>query len=296
MAGKMTVDYKPAQQFPVEVREVEYLRHQGKGWTARIYQPQGKGPFPALLDIHGGAWNQGSRTNDEVMNQALAASGIVVAAVDFRLAPDHPYPAQVADTNFATRWLKAHARDFNADPSTVGGLGSSSGGHTVMLSAMRPRDPRYAALSLPEVRGPEGRGVDATLSYLVCCWPVLDPYARYQYAQRAGRERLAASSVAYFRDEDGMREGNPQQILEREEKVELPPTLIIQGTSDDNVPMSIPTSFVPAYRAAGGQCEIEIFPGRVHGFGNTPGPDSDRAVALMKGFIARQLHRAAVAV
>lgn len=291
MAGKLNAEYKPAQQFPVEVREVEYLRRQGQGWQAVIYQPKGKGPFPALLDVHGGAWNRGSRTNDQVMNQALAASGIVVAAVDFRLAPDHPYPAQVADVNFATRWLKLHAGEFNADPSTLGGLGSSSGGHTVMLSAMRPRDPRYAALPLPE-----GRRVDATLSYLLCCWPVLDPYARYQYAQRAGAERLAASSVAYFRDEATMREGNPQLILERGEKVELPPTLIIQGTSDDNVPMSIPTSFVPAYRAAGGQCEIEIFPGRVHGFGNTPGPDSDRAVALMKGFIARQLHRAAVAV
>jgi acetyl esterase/lipase len=275
----------------VTVTEVEYLKHEGQGYLARLFQPQGKGPFPVLLDVHGGAWNRGSRANDQVMNEALAASGIVVAAVDFRLAPDHPYPAQVADVNFATRWLKVHAKEFNGDAATLGGLGSSSGGHTVMLSAMRPQDPRYAAIPLPE-----GRGVDATLRYLLCCWPVLDPYARYQYAQRAGADRLAASSVAYFRDENTMREGNPQHVLERGEKVELPPTLIVQGTSDDNVPMSIPTSFVPAYRAAGGQCEIEIFPGRVHGFGNTPGADSDRAVALMKGFIARQLYRAAVLV
>jgi acetyl esterase/lipase len=294
MAGKLNVaynPYNPAKQFQVQVQEVEYRRHQGQGWPALVYQPQGQGPFPAMLDVHGGAWNRGARTNDQVMNQALAASGIVVVAVEFRLAPDHPYPAQVADVNFATRWLKGHAHEFNADPASLGGLGSSSGGHTVMLSAMRPRDPRYAALPLPE-----GRGVDASLRYLLCCWPVLDPYARYQYAQKAGAERLAASSEAYFRDEDTMREGNPQQILDRGEKVELPPTLIIQGTADDNVPMSIPTSFVPAYRAAGGQIEIEIFPGRVHGFGNTPGPDSDRAVALMKGFIAKQLTRAAVVV
>jgi acetyl esterase/lipase len=291
MAGKLNVAYSPAKQFQVQVHEVEYRRGQGQGWPALIYQPQEKGPFPALLDVHGGAWNQGARTNDQVMNQALAASGIVVVAVDFRLAPDHPYPAQVAEVNFATRWLKVHAHEFNADPASLGGLGSSSGGHTVMLSAMRPRDPRYAALPLPE-----GRGVDASLSYLLCCWPVLDPFARYQYAQKAGAERLAASSVAYFINEANMREGNPQQILDRGEKVVLPPTLIIQGTADNNVPMSIPTNFVPAYRAAGGQIEIEIFPGRVHGFGNTPGPDSDRAVALMKGFIAKQLNRAAVVV
>ena len=291
MAGKLNLAYNPAQQFPVQVQEVEYRRDQGQGWPALVYQPQGQGPFPALLDVHGGAWNRGTRTNDQVMNQALAASGIVVVAVEFRLAPDHPYPAQVADVNFATRWLKVHAHEFNADPASLGALGSSSGGHTVMLSAMRPRDPRYAALPLPE-----GRRVDASVRYLLCCWPVLDPYARYLYAKGARAERLAASSEAYFLNEATMREGNPQQILDRGEKVELPPTLIIQGTSDDNVPMSIPTSFVPAYRAAGGQCEIEIFPGRVHGFGNTAGPDSDRAVALMKGFIAKQLNRAAVLV
>ena len=105
------------------------------------------------------------------MDLVLAASGIVVAAVDYRLAPDDPYPAQVQDVNFATRWLKAHANDFNADPNSIGGLGATSGGHTVMLSAMRPKDPRYAALPLPE-----GQNFDATLLYLLCCWPVLDPF------------------------------------------------------------------------------------------------------------------------
>ena len=55
---------------------------------------------------------------------------------------------QVAQTNFAVRWLKAHANDFNGDPSCVGGAGDSSGGHTILLTAMRPNDPRYAAISL----------------------------------------------------------------------------------------------------------------------------------------------------
>ncbi|MBM3942305.1 MAG: alpha/beta hydrolase [SAR202 cluster bacterium] len=291
MVEKSRISYSPAQQFPVKVQDVEYLKHGNTGWLARIYQPQGHGPFPILLDVHGGAWNRGDRTNDTVMNQALAASGVVVAALDYRLAPQHPYPAQVADVNYATRWFKVHAREFNADPSTLGGLGASSGGHTVMLSAMRPHDPRYASVPLPEARN-----VDASLRYLVCCWPVLDPYARYLYAKKAGHDRLAASGEAYFKDAAAMQEGNPQLILERREKVGLPPTLIIQGTNDDNVPMSIPTNFVREYRANGGQVDIEIFPGMVHGFANTPGAESDRAIALIKGFIAKQLTRAAVLV
>lgn len=275
--------YNPAQQFAVQVHELEYRNDGKEPWMVTIFQPQGDGPFPALLDVHGGAWNRGDRSADEVMNRALAASGIVVAAVDFRLAPAHPYPAQVQDVNFAIRWLKAHAAEFNADPATVGGMGCSSGGHTLMLSAMRPSDPRYAALDLPEAAGQ-----DATVAYTVCCWPVLDPYARYLYAQESN-ERLAASSEAYFLDQDAMKEGNPQHILERGESVLLPPTLIIQGTRDDNVPLSIPQRFETAFRTAGGDIQVEYFADQVHGFGNMPGPESDRAIGFIKAFIARCL-------
>ena len=285
-------DYNPMQSFAVEVHEQEYRTDGNESWTVRLYQPQGNGPFPAMLDVHGGAWNRGERTSDEVMNRALAVSGILVAAIDFRLAPAHPYPAQVVDVNYATRWLKAHAAEFNATADQVGGIGSSSGGHTLMLSAMRPDDQRYSAL---ELDGPAG-GFDATLAYTICCWPVLDPYARYLYAQEANNERLAASSEAYFLNQETMKEGNPQHILERGEKVQLPPTLIIQGTRDDNVPLSIPERFTEAFRGAGGDIQLEIFPEMPHGFGNTPGAESDRALELMKAFVSRQLTAAGATV
>ena len=68
-------------------------------------------------------------------------------AIDFRLGTEAPYPASIADANFATRWLKRHTADFNAIPDAVGGLGFSSGGHMIMLSAMRPHDPRYTGLA-----------------------------------------------------------------------------------------------------------------------------------------------------
>jgi acetyl esterase/lipase len=125
---------------------------------------------------------------------------------------------------------------------------------------------------------------------------VLDPYARYVYARGSGEARLAASSEAYFLDEATMHEGNCQEVLVRGENVELPPTLLIQGTNDSNVPLSIPQRFDEAFRKAGGHLELEMFQDQVHGFGNTPGPESDRAIDLMKGFIARQLARAAAVV
>ena len=279
MASKSVVAYDPDRVCEISVQDLEYQ----DGLAVRVYQPAGAGPFPALVDVHGGVWTNGDRTGNEVMDRALAESGIVVAAVDFRQAPDHPYPAQVADVNLATRWLKSRAAEFNADPNTVGGIGGSSGGNTVLLSAMRPYHPPYSSLDLP------GSDADATLKYVLLGWPIVDPYARYRFVQDAQNARLVALTEGYFLTTDAMKEGNPFQILQRGEEAVLPPTLIVQGTADTNLPVPVTEQFVSAYREAGGKIELELFPGMPHLFGNTPGPESDRAVGLMKKFVARCL-------
>ena len=279
MASKSVLAYDPDRVCEISVQDLEYQ----DGLAVRVYQPAGAGPFPALVDVHGGVWTNGDRTGNEVMDRALAESGIVVAAVDFRQAPDHPYPAQVADVNLATRWLKSRAAEFNADPNTVGGIGGSSGGNTVLLSAMRPYHPPYSSLDLP------GSDADATLKYVLLGWPIVDPYARYRFVQDAQNARLVALTEGYFLTTDAMKEGNPFQILQRGEEAVLPPTLIVQGTADTNLPVPVTEQFVSAYREAGGKIELELFPGMPHLFGNTPGPESDRAVGLMKKFVARCL-------
>ena len=282
MASKSVAVYDPERHCEISVRNLEYQ----DGLAVRVYQPEGAGPFPALLDVHGGVWTNGDNTANEVMDRALAESGIVVAAVDFRQSPDYPYPAQVADVNLATRWLKSRATDFNADPASVGGIGGSSGGHTVLLSAMRPNHPPYSYIELP------GSDADATLKYLLLGWPIVDPYARYRFAQDADNARLVTLSEGYFLSTDAMKEGSPFQMLQRGEKAVLPPTLIVQGTADNNLPVPVTEQFVSAYREAGGDIELEFFPGMPHLFGNTPGPESDRAIALMKKFVARCLNQA----
>lgn len=274
----------PRVSCEVRVREVTYRRGEDGDWPARIYQPQGPGPFPALVDVHGGVWCHGSHTENEPIDRSLAAGGLVVVAIACRQAPDHPYPSQVADVHYAVRWLKARAREFSAAPNVVGALGTSSGAHAVLLSAMRPSDPRYAALPLP---GSEQE--DAKPSFVLAAWPILDPYARYLYAKESGRPALVEGTEAYFRSEEAMREGNPQLVLERGEPVELPPTLILQGTADENVPLSISRRFARAYRKAGGLAELVFFPGMPHGFAKKPGPESDRALQLMKAFVAERL-------
>src|SRR5919202_5065570 len=136
-------------ELDVDVQDVEYQQQAGKPWLARVSRPAGRGPFPTILDVHGGAWNNGDRTNDAVLNQALAARGVLTVAIDFRQPPEAGYPASVCDLNLAIRWLKARANEFGGR-TKVGPLGVSSGGHLVLLSGLRPRDPRYAALPLAD--------------------------------------------------------------------------------------------------------------------------------------------------
>ena len=276
--------YDPAGQYEVRSRDVEYRRDGADSWLARIYEPQGAGPFPALLEIHGGAWNNNDRTQNASIDEALAASGLVVVAIDFHLGTQAPHPAAQQDINYATRWLKVRAADFNSSSEAVGGLGLSSGGHQIMLSAMRPRDPSYAALPLDGA--PE---VDAGLAYVMMGWAVLDPHARYLYARERGRQNLVASSERYFVDEAGMREANPQLILERSEPVELPPALLLHGADDDVLAPRTAERFAEAYGRAGGVIELAEYPRAGHGFAREPGPNAARALELMKSFVARQL-------
>src|SRR5438445_6633756 len=155
-------------EFEVDVKDVEYQRHGDQPWLARVYRPVGTGPFPTVVDVHGGAWNNGDRLNDRLMNQAMAAQGVLTVAIDFRQPPQAGYPASVQDMNLAIRWLKAHAAEHGGTDK-VGALGVSSGGHLVLLGGMRPRDARYSALPLAE--HPE---IDASLAYVIACWPVSD--------------------------------------------------------------------------------------------------------------------------
>ncbi|HEY3116978.1 MAG TPA: alpha/beta hydrolase [Chloroflexota bacterium] len=308
------MSYQPSASFAIKEWDEDYLRHGEAAYPARLYQPDGDGPFPMILMVHGGAWNGGSRLGHELISRALASSGLVVASIDFRIAPEHPYPAQVQDVHYASRWLKHRAAELRGDPDTVGVWGGSSGGHTALLCALRPRDPRYSALPLSGVGGAERsveRSREAALSgglgdgrqsegdgsfrFVISCWGVIDPWVRFLFAQTTpeagagygGAEAKIRQTMNYFENEAAIHEGNPQEILEREEAQALPPILIIQGTEDMNIPLTLPQRFAPAYRAAGGTVQVEWFPGQPHGFASNPSPDSTRAIEVMKAFIAQ---------
>ncbi len=271
-------------EYEVDERDVEYQRQAGKAWLARVYQPKGAGPFPTIVDVHGGAWHNGDRTNNTGVDRALAAKGIVVAALDFRQPPEAGYPASICDVNLAVRWLKAHAAEFNGR-ATVGAFGNSSGGHQVVLSALRPRHAAYSTLSL--ANHPE---IDASLAYVISAWPVICPLYRFRFAKEFNREEHINAHIEYWRTEEAMAEGSPQSIIENDKQIELPPILYLLKANDKNHPLEMQERFIASYRKRGGAIEVHTFDGLPeHRMVPSPSePETMRFIEIVSAFIRQQ--------
>jgi acetyl esterase len=265
------------------VKDIVY-HNDTKPRLARLYQPAGSGPFPAVLQVHGGAWNNKDRTDGQNTSLDLCAAGIVVLAIDFRNAPEAPYPASLQDINYGIRWLKAHAGEFGSSAGQVGAYGTSSGGHQILLAAIRPDDPRYRAVPLTEA--PD---IDAKLAFVVSGWGVLFPLERYKLAKAKGDENLARSHDTFFGSEATQIEATPALIIERGEKVFLPPALVFQGTQDQWTSVELAQRLATDYRVAGGTMDLELYEGAHHTFVNEHpfDPNSVKAVATMIAFIKK---------
>jgi len=261
-----------ARTHEFDVQDVEYLRHGDKPLLAKVYEPRGEGPFPALIELHGGAWCNANRDSDKVRHQWLAGHGVVIVSLDWRTAKEGAYPLALADINYAIRWAKLNARDLKTKPELIGISGQSSGGHLAMLAAMRPHDPRYTAIPLPA----GSPAHDATVKCVIMSWPVINPIGRYRFAQRNAAMNppaewapdIISRHEQFWGTEANMTEGNPMLILDRGEKVALPPAIWHQGRgdmmhdykdedfkgSDSEAPR-----FAANYKKAGGNIELHYF-------------------------------------
>jgi acetyl esterase len=291
-----SVRFDSSAPYEVEESDVVYAQPGGVDLLARVYRPKGTpgAPLIGVVDVHGGAWNRGDRTVGVNLGRGLAAAGVVVASLDFRQGPQHKHPAASADISAGVRWMRAHAQRLGVDPARIGLSGQSSGGHLALLSAIRPGFAAYAGT--PPV-GPDGAlgataGNDAA-TFVLAGYPVCDPIARFRYVQKRAEEpgfdasRLIASHNGYFSDEAAMAEASVTRIVAAGEASTLPPVWLAQPELDDNVPTEITDAFVAAYDKAGARVERVFFPGARHGFLQQPSADTEKAVALMRDFIAR---------
>src|SRR5882762_4625915 len=132
------------------------------------------------LPISRGAWNNGDLNDRTGLGEYLAQRGYVMLTLNFRHAADG-YPTTLADIHYGIRWTKANAKELKVNPDQVAIGGASSGGHLAMLVAMRPNDPRYAAIPGPA-------GVDSSVKGVIMLWPVINPISRYRNAIRRSAE------------------------------------------------------------------------------------------------------------
>jgi acetyl esterase/lipase len=252
------------QTYDVQIADVEYLNHGAAPLLARVFRPQGSGPFPIMIELHGGAWVRGNRENGDDANEALAKNGVIVVALDFTVPPEAPYPASMADIHYGVRWAKTQAAGWNGIPDRVGAMGTSSGAHQAMLLGMRPDDSRYAALAQPA----ESAAVDGTLACVILVSPVIDPLGRYRYAKglrdditppEGMAERVVASHDQYWVTEEAMAEAAPARILAGGERTALPPSLFLARNYEAGHPRPDTDEFIRQYQKAGGQMDVTFF-------------------------------------
>jgi acetyl esterase/lipase len=115
---------------------IEYQQGDDYRLTLDVYVPEGDGPFPAILAVHGGSWRSGTKLNWFRHARRIARAGFVVVAINYRHAPKFQFPAQLDDCKAAVRWMRMNADTYRIDPERIGAVGYSAGGHLVALLAL----------------------------------------------------------------------------------------------------------------------------------------------------------------
>ena len=122
-----------------QIHEHVTMRPAGAGRgtpTAEIYVPDGPGPFPVVLHIHGGGWFTGSALGERKLGMQFCTQGFVVVNIDYALAPENPFPAGLEDCVYAARWIRRHIAQYKGDPGRIAIGGGSAGGNLTMCTAL----------------------------------------------------------------------------------------------------------------------------------------------------------------
>lgn len=241
----------------------------GEQLKVDVATPRGKGPFPAILAVHGGGWVAGNRKEMGPLVVELAKNGYVAASVEYRLAPGHKFPAQIEDVKRCVRWLRANAAKYKIDPERIGAVGVSAGAHLVaLLGTSSPKD---------KLEGPGDERQSSRVRAIIC-WAGpydfmkgLDSLMRPNTAPLVlalmggapqDAQRRAASAVTYVSKDD-------------------PPVLLVHGTADEVVSIEHSEIFEKALKEAGVKVDFLRYPGAGHGLA---GNDLQQAVTASLKF------------
>lgn len=236
---------QPAE-FEYETRnDIVYSKVADRDLLLDAYLPEKGGPSPAVLVVHGGAWRMGNRKQLRGYAEALAEIGFVCFAIDYRLAPQHKFPAQIEDCRSAVKWIRTNAAKYKVDPGKLGAIGYSAGGHLVSLLGTTGEAPTK-----------ENGNVDTRLQVVVAGGAPTD----FRWFPDKGKwceflmggtldtvpEKFFAASSSAFADKDD------------------PPTFFFNGTEDRLVPLPWSQSCFGALKAVGVKTEFHKIEGAGH--------------------------------
>jgi len=138
LAGAGCAAGRPAASDPPAIRietDLVYVWRGSEALRADLYTPPGTGPFPAVVLVHGGSWQRGTKLRMAEIGERLAQRGYVALSIDYRKAPRHRFPAQLEDCQEALRWMRDNAERLQIDAGRIGGFGYSAGAHLVGMLA-----------------------------------------------------------------------------------------------------------------------------------------------------------------
>jgi acetyl esterase len=232
-----------------EVRDIR-VPAAGGDVRVRVYRPETDGTPGVIAYLHGGGWVMGTLESYDSPLRALAnASGALVAAVDYRLAPEHRFPAALDDSLAAIRWLAAHADELGGDPRRLALAGDSAGGNLAAVAARRLRG------ELP-------------LRAQALIYPVTDAALNTpSYREFSEEHGLSAASMRRFWNLylDGADGGDPDASpLRAEDLAGVAPAYVL--TADEDVLRDEGEAYAAALEQAGVPTELVRWPGTIHGF------------------------------
>jgi alpha-L-fucosidase 2 len=268
----------------MDQKDVEFARPGGKAVLLDLHVPDGPGPFPAVILVHGGGFDEGSRsTNCRPLFEPLANAGFAWFSIDYRMAPEFRFPQANDDMNTAIRWVRANAAKYHVDPRKIAIAGESAGGFLVNYAGTHEtKDTAVAAVV--DIYGPVDYEAIAVLRR--------DHPERFNMAS-INRHMANGGSMRFFgadrADDAGLAKLRAISPIHAVHKG-MPPFLAIHGTKDDQVPYEQSIAMCDAMHKVGATCDLITVEGGGHGMSGWKAPEMQHWKAEMVEWLRKTLN------
>jgi acetyl esterase len=267
----------------VDRKDVEFASPGGKPLLLDLHVPDGAGPFPAAILIHGGGFDQGSRsTNVKPLFDILANAGFAWFSIDYRMAPEFRFPEASADVATSIQWLKAHAAEYHVNPAKIALIGESAGGFLVNYAGTH-ETPATRILAVVDFYGP--------VDYGKLAQERRDHPERFNMAS-INRHASNGGGIHFFGaeqlDDTGLAKLKSISPIFAVHKG-MPPFLAIHGTKDDQVSYDQSTAMCDAMHKVGAGCELITIEGGGHGMSGWRADDMQHWKAEMVAWLKKTM-------